>query len=293
MVRIHTLLADVVVVHISFRCILFHFMTALTSLFYFSPNPDIVLGTMPNSTKFTEYQKLFADEERRSTSQEGGEGAEHEGGDERGGEAVDGAGERAGGESDEKGGVEADVDNMADGIASTTDDDMFFQTASQPLPTRISKRRNRSRPRLKQDPQELTYTGSFDIFDFAAQERHRKIQALINEDKVAASAVNKPRGRKMGKVGDVFLASEITTQRDKVEKEKIAKAKKKRETQSKKRDRSEAQKMLVTSLKKELNRKEAGRSSEEGAQNGKECWKKAESASKSSGDAITVKTSCG
>ena len=51
--------------------------------------------------------------------------------------------------------------------------------------------------------------------------------------------------------------------------------------------------MLVTSLKKELNRKEAGRSSEEGAQNGKECWKKAESASKSSGDAITVKTSCG
>ena len=118
-------------------------MTALTFLFYFPTNPDIVLDTMPNSTKFTEYQKLFADEERRSTSQEGGEGAEHEGGDERGGEAVDGAGERAGGESDEKGGVEADVDNMADGIASTTDDDMFFQTASQPLPTRISKIRKR------------------------------------------------------------------------------------------------------------------------------------------------------
>jgi hypothetical protein len=202
----------------------------LRNIGYFPWNPDAVLSKMPQSKIFADYQQQFSDE----------------------------ANERK--QEADKQGSEVASDELEDGsdvkaVEQSGKEDMFYQIASQPAGRSSLAPRPRNYnngPRLKQDPKEDTFSVLVDVFDFAGQERLRKIQALIDEQSLLPSAVSNPRGRRLGKEGDVFLTSEVTEKRDRVEHDKKERAKTKREIQSKKQGRQKEQEKLVVSLRKEL-----------------------------------------
>ena len=130
---------------------------ALKNVGLFPFNPDKVLNRMPESNTFAEYQSEF-----------------------KTGQAVcDQEQEVRGKEVDSRG-------------QSEDEDDMFFQTASQPLPYRQSPKR-RPGPRLQRDPFSVTFTTRPDPYDFEAQERLFQIRGLVSDSKVVQSAVKKPR----------------------------------------------------------------------------------------------------
>ena len=179
---------------------------ALRRIGLFPFDPDKVLGRMPNSDSFSEYTQQFIDDEKANLA---------------------------------KASVEVEA---AEGTKTPTiTQSKFFQTASDPRHYRSPKQR--LGPRLHQDPNLVFFSGEFDVFDFDAQERLREIKGLVHKHQVvpSAGAKKKPRGSRMGKPGDVFLAVDVTKQRNKFAK---AQAEKKTKTGNCKKQESCADQRL-------------------------------------------------
>jgi hypothetical protein len=208
---------------------------ALKNVGLFPFNPSQVLRKVPNSKSWAEYKAIFAaaapaerENEDEDSDVEPGLGQDEEEDEE---------------EDEEKGGALPPARS-------------FFRTASNPLSNRSPRTSRLPGPRLRRDPNKITFTATVDVFDFAHQERQKEIAALIEQQNAATSDIATPaprsRGRRMGKKGDVFSAADIEAQRDRVTKEKAEQRLKQKLIRRKKQQALRDAKEQVKALKAQL-----------------------------------------
>jgi hypothetical protein len=203
---------------------------ALKNVGLFPFNPSEVLRRMPNAKTWAEYKTVFAGAAERAHEDEDTD--EEPGGDE---------------EEDEEKGQEGDTE---EGGA------LFFRTASNPLSNRSPRTARLPGPRLRRDPNKVTFTATFDVFDFEQQERQKEIAALIEQQNAVTAGIpvpaRKSRGKRMGKKGDVFSAADIEAKTDRVAKEKAAQLLRQKRIKRKRKQAFQDAKEEVKVLKAQL-----------------------------------------
>jgi hypothetical protein len=111
----------------------------------------------------------------------------------------------------------------------------WAQIASEPLSNRSPLLRSTGSVRQRQHPNSVTFDAAFELNDFEGQDRLRKIKALIADSAIEKDAAvrKKPRGKKFGGIGEVFLASAVAAQKLKVKEAKKLTAMKKKSNEEK------------------------------------------------------------